>query len=262
MTSGSRARRRALALAVCGVAVLALAATANAVKVTVSIGDIVVHAEGGVSPKRLPRNHNAPVEIHGGGKVSTKSGAFPPVIEDINLEFDKHGSVVTTGLPVCTAAKLQATTVPIARRNCPGAIVGKGFGHGVVVFPEQKPIPVSTPITLFNGPKKGRNPTLFAHFYTTVPAPVAFVIPIVIERIHKGRYGYRTEAHIPPIAGGNGIPLAGHLKIGRHWTYKGKRYSYLNARCANGRLQARGEFNFKDGTQIRATFVEPCSIRR
>lgn len=257
-----RAKRRALALAACGVAVLALAATANAVKVTVSIGDIVVHAEGGVTPKRLPRDHFAPVEIHGGGKVSTKSGAFPPVIEDIDLEFDKHGSVVTTGLPVCTAAKLQATTVPVARRNCPGAIVGKGFGHGVVVFPEQAPIPVSSPITLFNGPMQGSNPTVFAHFYTTVPAPVAFVIPIVIKRIHKGRYGYRTEAHIPPIAGGNGIPLEGHLKIGKHWTYKGKRYSYINASCVGGRLQARGEFSFKDGTEIRATFLEPCSVSR
>lgn len=251
-----------MALAACGVVVLALAGTAAAVKQTVSFGDVVVVAEGGVNPTRLPRTHDAPVEIHGGGKISTKSGAYPPVIEDINLEFDKHGSVVTTGLPVCTSAKLQATTVPVARRNCPGAIVGRGFGHGIVVFPEQPAIPVSTPITLFNGPRKGGNPTLFAHFYTTVPAPVAFVIPIVIKRIHRGRYGYRTEAHIPPIAGGNGIPLGGHLKIGKRWTYKGRRYSYINARCVDGRLQARGEFNFKDGTQIRATFLEPCSVSR
>jgi hypothetical protein len=257
-----RNKRRTLALVACAAALLALAGTAAAVKRTVSIGDVVVVAEGGVNPTRLPRNHNAPVEIHGGGKIRTKSGAYPPVIEDINLEFDKHGSVVTTGLEVCTARKLQATTVKVARKQCPGAIVGRGFGKGVVVFPEQPPIPVSSPITLFNGPRKGRNPTLFAHFYTTVPAPVAFVIPIVIKRIHKGRYGYRTEAHIPPIAGGNGIPLSGHLKIVKHWTYKGKRYSYLNARCANGRLQARGEFNFKDGTRIRATFLEPCRVRR
>jgi hypothetical protein len=254
--------RRRTALVAVAVAVLALAATASALKRTVELGDLVVHAEGGLNPTRLPRDHDAPIEIHGGGTISTKSGAYPPVIQDIDFEFDKHGSVVTTGLETCTSAKLQTTTVAVARKNCPGAIVGRGFGSGVVVFPEQSPIPVSSPITLFNGPKKGRNPTVFAHFYTTVPAPVAFVIPIVIQRIHNGIYGYRTEARIPPIAGGNGIPLSGHLKIGRKWTYKGKRYSYINARCANGRLQARGEFGFKDGTLLKATFLQPCQVRK
>jgi hypothetical protein len=51
----------------------------------------------------------------------------------------------------------------------------------------------------------------------------------LIEKIHQGVYGYRTEATIPKIAGGNGIPISGSLKIGRNWTYKGHHYSYVNA---------------------------------
>lgn len=256
------ARTRLLALVVAGVALLALAATADAVKVHLRLGDLLVVGEGGVAPSRLPKDHDAPIAIHGGGTISTVSGAYPPVIKDINFEFDKHGSVVTTGLPVCTAAKLQTTTVEAARKACPGAIVGKGFGRGVVVFPEQQAVPVSSPITLFNGPKKGGNNTVLAHFYTTVPAPVAFVIPIVIQKIDKGIYGYRTEARIPPIAGGSGIPLSGRLKIGKRWTYKGKRYSYINARCANGRLQAKGEFGFRGGTLLKGTFFQRCQVRK
>jgi hypothetical protein len=259
---GNRTRTRILVLAALGVALLAFAATASAVKVHLRLGDLLITGEGGFSPTSLPKDHDAPITIHGGGEVSTVSGAYPPVIKDINFEFDKHGSVVTTGLPVCTSAKLQTTTVAAARKNCPGAIVGKGAGRGVVVFPEQPAIPVSSPITIFNGPKKGRNNTVFAHFYTTVPAPVAFVIPIVIQKISNGIYGYRTEARIPPIAGGNGIPLSGHLKIGKFWTYKGKRYSYINARCATGRLQAKGEFGFRDGTLLKGTFFEPCQVKR
>lgn len=255
------AKARILALLAAGFILLALAATAGAIKVHLRQGDLLITGEGGVTPNRLPKDHDAPITIYGGGEISTVSGAYPPVIKDINFEFDKHGSVVTTGLPVCTAAKLQATTVPAARKNCPGAIVGKGFGRGVVVFPEQPAIPVSSPITIFNGPKKGGDNTVFAHFYTTVPAPVAFVVPIVIQRIHKGVYGYRTEARIPPIAGGNGIPLSGHLTIGKKWTYKGKRYSYVNARCATGRLQARGEFGFRDGTLLKGTFFQPCKAK-
>jgi hypothetical protein len=259
---GTRRSRNLLAALAAAAFLLALAAgTASAVKVHLRLGDILITGQGGFNPKRLPKHRNAPISIHGGGKVSTISGDLPPVIKDINFEFDKHGSVVTKGLPVCTAGKLQATTVEAARKRCPGAIVGKGFGRGVIAVPEQAPIPASSPITIFNGPRRGRNPTVFAHFYTTIPVPTAFVIPIVIEKIHKGIYGYRTKARIPPIAGGNGVPLSGHLKIGRRWTFKGKRYSYINARCETGRLQARGEFRFRGGTLLRGTFFEPCQVR-
>ena len=44
------------------------------------------------------------------------------------LEFDKHGAVETRGLQKCTMAKLVATTTKLARKLCPGAIVGTGFG--------------------------------------------------------------------------------------------------------------------------------------
>jgi len=254
-------KRRIVAVSAAALSLLILAGTASAVKVKLRLGDIVITGQGGFKPKALPKYRNAPISIHGGGRIDTISGELPPVIRDINFEFDRHGSVVTKGLPACTAGKLQATTVPAARKRCPGAIVGKGFGRGVIAFPEQAPIPASSPITIFNGPRKGRNYSVFAHFYTTVPAPTAFVIPIVIQKIRRGIYGYRTEARIPPIAGGNGIPLSGHLKIGRRWKFKGKRYSYINARCETGRLQARGEFAFRDGTLLRGTFFEPCKVR-
>ena len=83
----------------------------------------------------------------------------------------------------------------------------------------------------------------------------------MIERIHKGTYGYRTIAKIPKIAGGAGVPIAGHLKIGRKWTFKGKRHSYLNARCQTGRLQAEGQFAFADGTHLKGTFLRRCKVR-
>lgn len=224
-------------------------------------GDIIVIGDGGFKPKALPKNHDAPITLHGGGRISTVSGELPPILKTITFEFDRHGSVQTTGLPVCTKRKLIATTVPAARRNCPGAIVGKGFGHAIVKFPEQAPIPASSPITLFNGPKRNGEDTLFAHAYLEVGGSTTFIVPIVIERIHKGVYGYRTEAKIPSIAGNHGHPISGSLRIGRRWTYKGKRYSYVNARCATGHLQARGEFSFEDGTVLFGTFFKPCTVR-
>ena len=99
---------------------------------------------------------------------------------------------------------------PAARRACPGAIVGKGSGTAIVKFPEQAPIPASSPITIFNGPKKHGNPTVLAHAFTTVPVATTFIVPVEIEKIHKGIYGYRTKARIPKIAGGDGVPISGN----------------------------------------------------
>lgn len=244
------------------VAGLAIAATAGAYKavekVELRAGDLLIVGHGGFKPETLPKHHDAPIKIYGGGKISTLSGELPPILETIAFELDKHGHPDTTGLEVCTAGKLQATTVPVARKACPEAIVGKGFGTAMVAFPEQKPFPVSSPITAFNGPKKHGFDTLLFHAYTTVPVPTTFIVPVVIEKIHNGVYGYRVKARIPKIAGGYGHPTSGNITINRKWTFKGKKHSYVNARCETGRLQARGEFRFQDGTFLTGTFLRPC----
>jgi hypothetical protein len=261
-----RSKRKLLALSMAALAVLALASTAAAVRdvnrVELRVGDLLIIGRGGFHPETLPKYHDAPISIYGGGKLSTVSGELPPILETLTLEFDRHGSVDTTGLPVCTAGKLQATNVPAARKACPGAIVGKGFGTATVKFPEQAPIPASSPITLFNGPKKGGNDTLLAHAYTTIPIPTTFIVPVVIEKVNNGVYGYRTEAKIPKIAGGYGHPISGRIKVDRKWTFKGKKHSYVNARCETGHLQARGEFTFKDGTFLSGTFFRPCKVKK
>lgn len=241
-------------------ALLTLATAAYALRL--QVGDIVVQAEGGFAPKALPKHENAPITLHGGGRLSTVSGRLPPILRTITILFDRHGSVQTTGLQRCTKAKLAATTTAQARRNCPGAIVGEGAGTAVIKFPEQPLLHASSPITLFNGPPGPHGaPTVLAHAYLSIPAPTTFIVPIVIERIHQGVYGYRTKATIPPIAGGYGIPIEGHLKIGRKWTYRSRHYSYVNARCEDGRLQAHGEFGFADGTLLSGTFLRTCTVR-
>lgn len=256
---------RGLAVAVAVVAALVAAGSALGVKkvtkVHIQAGNIIVDGEGGFTPTALPKNVDAPITLFGRGKISTVDGNYPPVLKTIEFEFDKHGSVDTTGLPKCSMAKLKATTVPQARKLCPGAIVGTGRGSAVVKFPEQGPIPASSPITLFNGPRIGGDPSVLAHAHLTVPAPTTFIVPVRIETIHNGRYGYHVKAEIPRIAGGYGIPISGSLRVGRKWTYKGKQHSFVNARCADGRLQAIGEFGFKDGTRMKGTFLSPCQVR-
>src|ERR1044072_7655547 len=111
-------------------ALLVVAATAGAVKkvekIPLRAGDIVIEGFGGFEPEALPKNKNAPITIHGGGKISTVSGDLPPILDELNFEFDKHGGVEPTGLRVAMNPNLIPPDVPPARRNCPGAIIGKG----------------------------------------------------------------------------------------------------------------------------------------
>jgi hypothetical protein len=241
------------------VSLLALVGAASAYALRIQAGNIIVITDGGFSPTTLPKDRFAPIKAHGFAKFETADGGIPPILDQIIFWFDKHGAVETRGLPVCTPAKLAATTTPQARKLCPGAIVGTGFGKAVVNFPEQGPIPASSPITIFNGPKKNGNPTVLAHAHLTVPGPTTFVVPIEIQKVHDGRYGFKTVAKIPKIAGGYGTPTYGRLAIGREWTYKGKTLSYINASCPDGRLQAKGQFTFKDGTFLQGNLLKPCT---
>jgi hypothetical protein len=267
-------RKKIVAGVVVVLALLAVVATASAFRVHVQAGNLILDAEGGFAPKALPKHENAPIITHGGGTLSTTSGELPPVLDKFVLEFDKHGALDTTGLPSCTMGKLVATDVAAARRACKDAIVGEGFGSAVVKFPEQGPIKVGSPITLFNGPKKGGDDTIIAHAHLDYPGPTTFIIPIVIEKIHKGVYGYRINVKIPKIAGGYGHPISGSAKVGKKWTFKGQKHSYINARCETGHFQVRGEFSFKEGAEetptaasevgevLKASFLLPCQVRK
>src|ERR1044072_6396259 len=239
-----RAVFRTLAVA-CALALLG-AGAAQALRL--QVGNLVVTTDGGFTPTTLP-------------KCETIDGARPSPLRRLVLEFDKHGAVETRGLPKCTQAKLVATTVKTARKLCPGAIVGKGFGTAVVELPEQRPMEVSSALTLFNGPRVHGNPSVLGHAHLDYPAPTTYVILIEIQKINNGRYGFKTVADFPRIANDYGSPLSGHLTIGRTWQYKGQTLSFANAHCADGRLQAHGEFSFKNGDAVAGTLFRPCKAK-
>lgn len=255
--------RKILLRALLATAALALLAAGVAQAITLRIGSHVIVADGGFTPQTLPKNRNAPIKLHGHARFSTVDGSRPSPLRRIVILYDKHGAVETRGIEVCTRSKLLVTDTRTARRNCPNAIVGTGFGTGVVEFPEMQPLEVSSPITVFNGPRKNGNPTVFGHAYLGAPVgPVTYIVPVEIEKIRKGRYGFRTVIDIPRIANDFGSPTYGRIKIGREWDFKGKRLSFANARCADGRLQAEAEFGFKNGDAVKGTFLRPCKVRQ
>jgi hypothetical protein len=190
--------------------------------------------------------------------VGTHDGSTPPTLKTLLFLVDKHGTVDTKGLPVCTVAKLEGTTPSQARKRCAGALVGKGNGKAVVTMPGSAPFTISSPLSFFNGPPSGGRPTLLAHAYETVPSPQALIVPITIERIHQGRYGFRAKIEMPEIAGGYGAPTLAEASIGATRMRGGKKVGYLNAHCSGGRLQVYGTVTATNGDFFPATLTSPC----
>lgn len=244
------------------VAAIALLGTSAAQAIRLRIGNIIITADGGFSPTKLPKHENAPITLKGHAKFETSDGTRPSPLRRLVLEFDKHGAVETRGLPKCSQGRLEATTTKQARKLCPGSIVGTGFGTAVVELPEQRPIEVSSPLTLFNGPQVHGNPSVIGHAHLDYPGPTTYVVPIEIQKISNGRYGFKTVADFPKIANDYGSPLSGRLTVGRKWEYKGETLSFANAHCADGRLQAKAQFSFKDGSFVQGTVFKPCQVRK
>ena len=251
--------RRALTKAVAGALLVGLLVVGVAQAVKIEIGKTTVSATATIAPRTLPAKGNQPVSLSSVIRIGTKGGPAP-ALKQLNFQVDRNGKIDTQGLPVCTLAKLAETTPAQARKRCPGAIVGEGTGHAEVTLPGQATTKVSSPITIFNAPPQGGNPSLIAHAYETLPAPKALLVPFTIERIKHGRYGYQAKIELPPIAEGYGGATLAEATIGKTWKRGGQTVGYISAHCSGGRLQVYGTMSFADGSFFPATLTSPCHV--
>jgi hypothetical protein len=244
-------------LLACALALIAFF-TVAAVAETVHAGNLIVSIEGGVSPAKLPKQTPAPITLKVSGKVATADGTRVPALKTVALQFDKHGSIYTKGLPTCNPAKLRSTLTAQAKRVCGPALVGTGRVGAEIYFPEQPPFSASGPLLIFNGAPKGGKPVLIFHVHADVPAPTTFVTSGAVSKA-SGKYGTSTEIQVPTIAGGQGSLTSFEATIHKTWTYKGQRRSLLLASCPTGRLFAHGEFTFADGTKLSGDVIKSCA---
>jgi len=227
--------RKNLMLGLGLVAVLAIGLAAVAVaknaQTKIVVGKLELTFGGGFSPSKLPRSEYVPVTASLFGKISTSDGSHPPAFRDTVVDVDKDLKVNVKDLPVCKAGQLEATNTKAALKACGDTLLGSGNAHAEIAFPEQAPIKVASPLKVFNGGEKGGKVKLLIHTFITVPVPAAIVTDVTIAR--KGS-GLHSVAKIPAIAGGSGSAIDFSFKLGRTYSYKGKKVGYLEARCPDG----------------------------
>jgi hypothetical protein len=238
--------------ALVAVAAVSLAGIASAEKaVTVQAGNLKLTFNGGFSPKKLSKKKLTPITLTASGDIATVDGSQPPAMKEFVLETDKNGAINVKGLPTCKSGQLQSQDTKNAEKICKKAIIGSGQASALIAFPESKPIPATSKIIVFNGGFKGGTTTLFIHAYLTIPVPAALVTTVKIKKISNGRFGLKSVASIPEIAGGSGSLTHFNLTINK----KG----VLTAKCPDGKLQAHGTAVFKDGTRASAEIIRTCT---
>jgi len=238
---------------------LLVTATASGKWEIARAGNIVFGDNGGISPTKLPKHGFAPATARIIGKIDTVDGTHPPALQEVEADIDKTIRLDAVGLPTCRLGQLQARSTKDAKRACSEAIVGSGSASVEVAFPEQTPFSSTGPLVLFNGGVHGKTTTVFLHAYVDVPAPTAIVVPATVTQINKGRFGLHLEASIPRIAGGAGSATHFEMKIGRRYTYKGEKKSFLSAGCPTGSWMTKGHVKFSDGTEAGLTHIFACT---
>lgn len=238
-----------------GIASLLLAGGAGAA--LVKVNGLVLRADGGFTPRDLPRREFAPIDFEGWAAVNAVGGGLPPPLQQVVLNFDRDGRLFTKGLSTCSPAQVGAASPQQARQACGGAVIGTGSVEAMIALEGQAPLRVRSPLTLLNGPRREGEPTVIFHAQTTVPVLQTFAVVIPIERRH-GYYAYRATTDVPPIAGGRGALTRVEVDIGKRFRYGGAERSYVSARCSDGVLETRGRFTFADGTIIDGNVEKPC----
>jgi hypothetical protein len=230
-------------------------------------GNLQITFSGGFSPRALPRDQLAPVTLSVEGAISTTDGTQPPAVKRMEFSLNSNGRLSTVGLPLCTNSELQSTTTQAALARCRPALVGRGHFGASVQFANPTGIPAQGTLLAFNSTLHGK-PAVLLHLYGTTPVQASFILPLAISQQGKGQLGTILSTKIPTLAGGFGSVTEVDLKLGRNYTYRGQRRSYLSARCAAPAgfpgavfTFARGSFEFADGRTLRTTISRDCTVR-
>jgi hypothetical protein len=251
-------RRRLTAVAVLALIAVGAALCSGAGAALVAVNDLVLRADGGFHPRTLPRHDYAPIRFQGYFDIAAKGGGKPVALEQAVVDFDRDGHLDVNGLPTCQPELIAEASTEQARAACRGAMVGSGRIEAIVASAGAV-FPISAPLTIFNGPRIGGDPTAILHARTSFPQAQTYMIVAPIER-RPGPFRYRVTLDMPPIADGLGSISRVEVDVGRRFGPGGRR-SYVAARCSDGVLDTHGRFTFADGTVIDGSVEKGCSVK-
>jgi hypothetical protein len=257
--------RRVALLSILTVAALA-AATAPAAQ-TGSEG-LVGTFTAKIAPSALPRRNLAPVQIRVEGEIRPSAEHLLAQLVSLEIALNRHGQMVTDGLPTCSYDELAATSSEDALAACGDALVGHGIFIATTALAEESRGHPRAEILAFNGRGPGGGTVIFLHVHGEDPAPFTVVIPVEVRR-GSGTFGITLFARMPGYARRWAHVSKFRFVIGRRYEVDGRSRSLIEASCpAPGGLDkaifpfARSTYRFLATKTMRVTLLGGCQVRR
>jgi hypothetical protein len=246
-------------------AVLGLALAGGASGERTQRGNLILALDGGLSPLKLPRDRAAPVAVRLAGSLRTDDGSTLPRVTRIDLDLPRQAVLETRGLPVCSPRQLRFTTTERARRICAPALVGRGRLGAEVSIPGQEPFAIDARVLVFNA-RVGGDEAVVMHAFGE-GLPVSVVLRFLVRRT-EGRLGLKLIAHLSRALGPWPRFARFDLTLGRRYSDRGVRRSYLSASCpvpprftAAPFSLARATLTLASGRQITTGITRGCRAR-
>jgi hypothetical protein len=225
-------------------------------------GNLILSLDGHFSPLTLPRDRRAPVSVHLDAGLQTTDGSVLPRVSRIELGIPAQGAITTRGLATCTPRRLRNTTTERALELCRPALVGRGRMIAQVKIPHQAPFAVHARLLAFNGTVHGRR-AVIVHGVSARP-PTVVAVPFLIE-LRRGRFGTVLVAHVPRSLGPWPRFARFEMDLGRRYSYRGHRLSYISASCpipkrltAGFPTLARATYTLSGGQRVAVEIVRSC----
>jgi hypothetical protein len=233
---------------------------------TVQSGSLRVSFVGNISPRKLPRHGKAPIRVEVGTQIAVLRDKTPPQLRHLEIAINRNGVLDTRGLPICPLEEVQPATTVDALRNCRGSLVGEGLFRAKVLLKGQASFPSAGKLYAFNSRIEG-HPAILAHVYGTQPAPASFTLVFEVRKA-RGTFGTVLSASLPDVTSGSGYVTGLSMSLGKTFSSRGRRHSYLSAGCpAPAGFDratfpfARAELSFQGGKKVRETLTRSCGAR-
>ena len=233
---------------------------------TVQKAGLRVTFEGNLTPQKLPRSKQAPVQVAVAAKVKPSGSTTVPPMQTMTIAINKYGHLNRGGVPVCGLDQIQPATTEDALAICRDSLVGKGTFSAAVLRKGQAPFPSSGKVYAYNGEANGK-PAILAHVYGTQPAPASYTIPFLLKS-SKGTYGTTLQATLPPVKTGSGYITGISLNLGKTFKVHGKSQPYFSASCPVPKGVPGATFNFakasvgfKGGPTVGTTLTRNCKAK-
>jgi hypothetical protein len=260
--SAAARRASAAALLVVTLTAVALLAPGSALGEQTQRGNLIVRLDGGLSPRKLPRDRPGPLQVHLEGGLRTADGSLLPRVTRIELGLPGQAVITTRGLPSCPPRSLRFTRRAEALAACRSAMVGSGSLEARVALPRQAPFTTRAGLLAFNARVHGHR-AIVVHAAAANPPSVA-VLTFVFHR-GRGRFGTKLVADLAAALGPWPRFAQFKLTLGRRYSFRGRGHSYLSASCpapprgtAGFFSLARSTYTLAGGGQISQSITRGC----